>query len=89
MLTPLELKKDNFLLELQNLIGKGLVAIEKVSSNLIEKREGSHRKGRLNQMQTLWALQRLGKLSAWLIIPSQNTGSFSAVVILARKSRNL
>nr|CAH7738393.1 unnamed protein product [Callosobruchus chinensis] len=45
--TPLVLKKDNFLLELQNLIGKGLVAIEKVLSNLIEKkREGSHRKGR-------------------------------------------
>nr|CAH7752433.1 unnamed protein product [Callosobruchus chinensis] len=62
MLTPLELKKDNFLLELQNLIGKGLVAIEKVLSNLIEKKRGESQEGETEPDADLVGLAEAGQI---------------------------
>ncbi|VEN46689.1 unnamed protein product [Callosobruchus maculatus] len=62
MLTPLELKKDNFLLELQTLIGKGLVAIEKVLSNLIEKKRGETQEGENEPDADLVGLAEAGQI---------------------------
>nr|CAI5823020.1 unnamed protein product [Callosobruchus analis] len=62
MLTPLELKKNNFLLELQALVGKGLVAIEKVLSNLIEKKRGETQEGEIEPDADLVGLAEAGQI---------------------------